>query len=266
MEWRPRSQILGGAGAGVGGAGAGAGAGVGGGFAAEQPAEKTTLQAAASDRFKSMSNQTTAAAQTAGARRQASESIYSLANSLDPNKATEWIAQASPYLRAVPGLSDKLAQFSTDATLLNQEYSKNLLTQFASGAAKGNLNPQEVTIFQKSVGAFSDPKHATKWNAALGIAGADKDEAKMTFLENYTGDPAKFNKAWIDSADNIKIYNHPKVNQFLTEQVKSWAAKPNKSTNEAPVLPPGFEFGLSKDGRSYKIKKPDGSLMNIGGQ
>lgn len=257
MEVVPRSSVI--SGFGTGGVG-----GTGGGFAAEQPSEKTTLQSAARKRFETMSEQSTAAAQTAGTRRQASESIYNLAESLDPNKATEWVAQASPYLRSIPGLSDKLAQFSTDATLLNQEYSKNLLTQFASGAAKGNLNPQEVTIFQKSVGAFSDPKHATKWNAALGIAGADKDEAKMTFLENYTGDPAKFNKAWIDSPDNIKIYNHPKVNQFLTEQVQSWAAKPNKSTNEAPVLPPGFEFGMSKDGSSYKIKKPDGSLMTIG--
>lgn len=240
--------------------------GAGSGSERPQTASDIALQKAASERFTTMSNQATIAAQAAGARRQSSESIYNLAESLDPNKFKEWVSNATPYLRALPGIGDRLDQFATDATLLNQEYSKNLLTQFASGAAKGNLNPQEVTIFQKSVGAFSDPKAATKWNAALGIAGADKDEAKMSFLESYTGDPAKFNTAWINSPDNIKIYNHPKVEQFLKEQVSQWYAKQNKSADEqqkGPTMPPGFQFGSNKAGELL-IKKPDGSIMKLG--
>lgn len=240
--------------------------GVGGGAERQQTAGDVALQKAASERFTAMSNQATTAAQAAAARRQSSESIYNLAESLDPNKFKEWVSNATPYLRALPGIGDRLDQFATDATLLNQEYSKNLLTQFASGAAKGNLNPQEVTIFQKSVGAFSDPKAATKWNAALGIAGADKDEAKMSFLESYTGDPAKFNTAWVNSPDNIKIYNHPKVEQFLNEQVSQWYAKQNKSADEqqkGPTMPPGFQFGSNKAGEML-IKKPDGSIMKLG--
>jgi hypothetical protein len=51
------------------------------------------------------------------------------------------------------------------------------------------------------------------------------------------------------------LYNHPKVNQFLNEQI---TANPS-----APVLPAGFQLVQGKSGR-YGVKKPDGTVMFIG--
>ncbi len=93
------------------------------------------------------------------------------------------------------------------------------------------------------------------------IAAADKDDARQRFIDAYTGDPKAVYTAWANSPDNPRLYNHPKVNQFLNEQIASWQKGGSQGT---PVMPSGFTVGRSKSTGAILIKKPDGSTYTIG--
>jgi hypothetical protein len=97
--------------------------------------------------------------------------------------------------------------------------------------------------------------------AAFEVALADKDIAKNQFVEAYKGDPGKISTAWQNSPDNRPVFNHPKFDQFLNEQVNSWV---QGGAQGKPVLPAGFQFGTGKTSGSYLIKKPDGTIYRIG--
>lgn len=215
-------------------------------------------------RFGEFSAQSGEAASTATDRRLAGERIYSLADRIDGNKFTNLTADAAGYMRSLPFVGDKFDQYVSDVALFNRDRSQMVLRGLNN--VKGNANETENKVVSQAAVSVTDPKVSTKWVAALEMAAADKDMARQNFVENYAGDPGKIHTAWQNSPDNPRIYNNPRVNQFLTEQVQSWIAKPNKGKDEAPILPAGFQFGMSKDGSSYKIKKPDGSVMTIGNQ
>ena len=96
---------------------------------------------------------------------------------------------------------------------------------------------------------------------ALEIASADKDDARQKFIDAYTGDPKSVYTAWSNSPDNPRLYNHPKVNQFLTEQIGAWQ---KGGSQGVPVLPSGFTAGRSKSTGGILIKKPDGTTYTVG--
>lgn len=237
--------------------------GVGSGAEAPQTASDVAQNKAAEERFTTFSKASFEKAQTAPTRKQAAEFLYSASDKMDPNAATPFFAQTAGYLRVIPGVGDKYDSFVGDYKLMNQTRSKNILTGFQS--VKGNANPQEVKIVEDAANnPVQDPKWTTKWVSALEIASADKDLAQDEFVANFKGDARKVNLEWEKSPQNPRIYNHPKVDQFLNEQFNEWAARGANRSASGPVLPAGFVGGMSKDGNSFKIKKPDGSIMTIG--
>lgn len=247
------------------GGGVGTSGGVGGGAGGNltQTASDVAQNKAAEDRFATFSKTSFEKAQTAPTRKQAAEFLYSASDKMDPNAATPFFAQTAGYLRVIPGVGDKYDSFVGDYKLMNQTRSKNILTGFQS--VKGNANPQEVKIVEDAANnPVQDPKWTTKWVSALEIASADKDLAQDEFVSSFKGDARKVNSEWEKSPQNPRIYNHPKVDQFLTEQFNSWSAQGANRSASGPVLPAGFVGGMSKDGSSFKIKKPDGSIMTIG--
>lgn len=232
----------------IGGTGAG---GTGGGLT--QTASDVAQNKAAEERFTSFSKMSFENAQTAPTRKQSAEFLYSAADKMDPNVATPFFAQAGSYLRAVPGVGDKYDSFVGDYTLMNQTRSKNILSGF--GSVKGNANPQEVKIVENAANdPTRDPRWTTKWVSALEIAAADKDVARDQFVTGYKGDARNVTTEWANSPNNPKIYNHPKVDQFLREQISANPAK--------PVLPAGFSLVQNKD-KQYGVRKPDGSVMPL---
>jgi hypothetical protein len=166
----------------------------------------------------------------------------------------------------IPGVGQNLERFRTNFTLFNQQYNRAVTTQMAGPAAKGNLNETEVGLFKGATYSTSDPKAATQWIMAREIALADKDRAKSEFLADYRtqgGDPGQFENEWAKSDRNIRIYNHPKVDQFLNERVQEGISRmqPNQTTPEFN-LPPGFTAqGYSNDRTGIVIRKPDGSTF-----
>lgn len=233
-----------------------AGTGFGGaGTGAEKPqtASDIAQNKAAEERFTTFSKTSYENAQTAPTRKQSSEFLYSAADKMDPNAATPFFAETAGYLRVIPGVGDKFDSFVGDYKLMNQTRSKNILTGFQS--VKGNANPQEVKIVEDAANnPVKDPKWSTKWVSALEIATADKDLAKDQFVSSYRGEARNVTTDWANSPQNPRIYNHPKVEQFLTEQIKANPAK--------PVLPAGFNLVQNKD-KQYGIRKPDGSVMPL---
>jgi hypothetical protein len=243
------SEIRGGA---IGGAGGAGGAGGTGGGLTQTASDIAKNKAAEADYLK-FSEKASENAQTAPTRRQAAEFLYSASDKMDPNAATPFFAQAAGYLRVIPGVGDKYDSFVGDYKLMNQTRSKNILTGFQS--VKGNANPQEVKIVEDAANnPVQDPKWTTKWVSALEIAAADKDLAKEEWKSNYQGDTRKAVTEWEKSPQNPRIYNHPRVDQFLTEQIKANPAK--------PVLPAGFSLVQNKD-KQYGVRKPDGSVMQL---
>jgi hypothetical protein len=156
-------------------------------------------------------------------------------------------------MRAIPGVGDKFDSLVGNVNLLNKTRSEGVLKGLSN--IKGNANAFEGGIVDKATTGVTDPKFVTKYVSALEIAAADKDDARQRFIDSYTGEPKAIYTAWSNSPDNPRIYNHPKVNQFLNEQI---AANPSK-----PVLPAGFTLVQGKSGR-YGVKKPDGTVMFIG--
>jgi hypothetical protein len=215
---------------------------------AQEAVNKTT-----SELYSKFANISQDAALTSSDRKVSAEFLYNAAEQLDPNKTTEWFATGASYLRAIPGVGDKFDSLVGNVNLLNKTRSEGVLKGL--GNIKGNANAFEGGIVDKATTGVTDPKFVTKYVSALEIAAADKDDARQKFLDAYTGDPKSVYTAWANSPDNPRLYNHPKVNQFLNEQI---AANPS-----APILPAGFQLVQGKSGR-YGVKKPDGNVMFIG--
>jgi hypothetical protein len=222
------------------------------------PAQEA-INRAASDRYNEFTKTSLESALTVGDRTRSAEYLYNAAEQLDPNKATEFLSSAASYIRAIPGVGDKFDPLVGNVSLFNKTRSEGVLKGLQS--IKGNANAFEGAIVDKATTGVSDPKFVTKYISAIEIASAAKDEARQRFLDNYTGDPKAVFTAWQNSPDNPRIYNHPKVNQFLTEQIQSWQ---RGGSQGAPVLPSGFTAGRSKSTGAVLIKKPDGSTFTVG--
>jgi hypothetical protein len=216
------------------------------------PAQEA-VNLATSNRYNEFTKTALDAALTVGDRKVSAEYLYNASNELDPNKLTEFFATGAAYMRAIPGVGDKFDSLVGNVNLLNKTRSEGVLKGLSN--IKGNANAFEGGIVDKATTGVTDPRFVTKYVSALEIAVADKDDARQRFIDTYTGDPKAIYTAWSNSPDNPRIYNHPKVNQFLNEQI---AANPTK-----PVLPAGFQLVQGKSGR-YGIRKPDGSVMPVG--
>jgi len=216
------------------------------------PAQEA-VNLATSNRYNEFTKTALDAALTVGDRKVSAEYLYNAAEQLDPNKLTEFFATGASYMRAIPGVGDKFDSLVGNVNLLNKTRSEGVLKGLSN--IKGNANAFEGGIVDKATTGVTDPKFVTKYVSALEIAAADKDDARQRFIDSYTGDPKAVYTAWANSPDNPRLYNHPKVNQFLNEQI---VANPTK-----PVLPAGFQLVQGKSGR-YGIKKPDGSVMPVG--
>ena len=226
--------------------------GVAGAVAKISPAQEA-VNLATSNRYNEFTKTSLDAALTVGDRKTSAEYLYNASNELDPNKLTEFFATGAAYMRAIPGVGDKFDSLVGNVNLLNKTRSEGVLKGLSN--IKGNANAFEGGIVDKATTGVTDPKFVTKYVSALEIAAADKDDARQRFIDAYTGDPKAIYTAWSNSPDNPRIYNHPKVNQFLNEQI---AANPSK-----PVLPAGFQLVQGKSGK-YGVKKPDGTVMPVG--
>ena len=242
----------------AGGAGTSATGGVPGAVAKISPAQEA-VNRATSDRYNEFTKTSLDAAMTVGDRKTSAEFLYNAAEQLDPNKLTEFFATGASYMRAIPGVGDKFDSLVGNVNLLNKTRSEGVLKGLSN--IKGNANAFEGGIVDRATTGVTDPKFVTKYVSALEIAAADKDDARQRFIDAYTGDPKSVYTAWANSPDNPRLYNHPKVNQFLTEQINAWQQGGSQGT---PVLPSGFTAGRSKSTGAILIKKPDGSTYTVG--
>lgn len=253
IELRSRASILGSPISGQGGSNQGAGAVV-----EASPAQKT-LDLAANDRFLAFSKSSLESASSAGARKIAAEQLYDLATQVNNNKLTGLQASIASYMNVIPGVGKLFEQDITDVTRMTQLIKTAQLEKTAM--QKGAASNFDAKTIGESYASITDPASSTRMAAAFEVALADKDIAQNQFVENYTGDPKKATTAWQNSPDNKPVFNHPKFNQFLSEQVNSWAQGGGQGK---PVLPAGFQFGTGKTSGSYLIKKPDGTIYRIG--
>jgi hypothetical protein len=253
IELVPLSSILNPPKAGQGGAGQGAGAVV-----EASPAQKT-LDLAANDRFLAFSKSSLESASSAGGRKLAAEQLYDLATQIKNNKLTGLQAGIASYMNVIPGVGKLFEQDIVDVTRMTQLIKTAQLQKTAE--QKGAASNFDAKTIAESYASVPDPEAATKMAAAFEVALADKDIAQNQFVENYSGDPKKAVTAWQTSPDNKPVFNHPKFDQFLNEQVKTWA---QGGAQGKPVLPAGFQFGTGKTSGSYLIKRPDGSIYRIG--
>lgn len=242
----------------AGGAGTSATGGVPGAVAKISPAQEA-VNRATSDRYNEFTKTSLDAAMTVGDRKTSAEFLYNAAEQLDPNKLTEFFATGASYIRAIPGVGDKFDSLVGNVNLLNKTRSEGVLKGLSN--IKGNANAFEGGIVDRATTGVTDPKFVTKYVSALEIAAADKDDARQRFIDAYTGDPKSVYTAWANSPDNPRLYNHPKVNQFLTEQINAWQQGGSQGT---PVLPSGFTAGRSKSTGAILIKKPDGTTYTVG--
>ncbi len=232
--------------------------GVAGAVAKISPAQEA-VNLATSNRYNEFTKTALDAALTVGDRKTSAEYLYNASDELDPNKLTEFFSTGAAYMRAIPGVGDKFDSLVGNVNLLNKTRSEGVLKGLSN--IKGNANAFEGGIVDKATTGVSDPKFVTKYVSALEIAAADKDDARQRFIDSYTGDPKAIYTAWSNSPDNPRIYNHPKVNQFLSEQVAAWQRGGSQGT---PVMPSGFTVGRSKSTGAILIKKPDGSTYTVG--
>ena len=251
VEYKSRADLL------AGRTGVGA-TGSTGAIAELSPAQQA-VNLATSNRFNEYTKASLDSAMTAPDRRMSAEYLYNSAEQLDPNKFTEWLASGAAYARAIPGVGDKLDSYVGNVALFNKDRSQGVLKGLNN--IKGNANAFEGGIVDKATVGTTDPKFVTKYVSALEIAAADKDEARQRFLDSYTGDPKSIYTAWSTSPDNPRLYNHPKVNQFLSEQINAWQQGGSQGN---PVLPSGFTAGRSKSTGAILIKKPDGTTYTVG--
>ena len=232
--------------------------GVAGAVAKISPAQEA-VNLATSNRYNEFTKTALDAALTVGDRKTSAEYLYNAAEQLDPNKLTEFFATGGAYIRAIPGVGDKFDSLVGNVNLLNKTRSEGVLKGLSN--IKGNANAFEGGIVDKATTGVTDPKFVTKYVSALEIAAADKDDARQRFIDSYTGDPKAVYTAWANSPNNPRLYNHPKVNQFLNEQINSWQQGGSQGT---PVMPSGFTVGRSKSTGAILIKKPDGSTYTVG--
>lgn len=213
---------------------------------------QATLDEASKQRFTTFSAESAAGAKSATGRKLAGEQLYDLSTRIQNNRLTGLQAGAYGFMNAIPGIGKMFEQDIVDITRMNQSIATAQLetTKDQKGAAS-NLDAQ---VIARGYASLNDPAAATRLLAVQEIALADRDIARNQFVENYTGDPGKIGTAWAKSPDNKPIFNHPKFDQFLKEQI---AANPQK-----PTLPAGFQLVQGRSGR-YGIKKPDGSVMTI---
>jgi hypothetical protein len=253
IELKSRAAILNPPKAGQGGTSQGTGAVV------EASPAQQTLDAATNARFLDFSKKSLESADSAGGRKLAAEQLYDLATQINNNKLTGLQAGVYSYMNAIPGVGKLFEQDITDVTRMNQMIKTAQLEKTAM--QKGAASNLDATTIEKSYASITDPAASTRMAAAFEIALADKDVAKNQFVEAYRGDPSKISTAWQNSPDNKPLFNHPKYNQFLNEQVNSWV---QGGAQGKPVLPAGFQFGTGKTSGSYLIKKPDGTIFRIG--
>jgi len=253
MELRPLSSILNPPKVGQGGAGQGSGAVV-----EVSPAQKT-LDTAANDRFLAFSKKALEAADTASGRKIAAEQLYDLATQIKNNKLTGLQAGIASYMNVIPGVGKLFEQDIVDVTRMTQLIKTAQLQKTLE--QKGAASNFDAKTIADSYASVPDPEAATKMAAAFEVALADKDIAKNQFVEAYTGNPSKAMTAWQTSPDNKPLFSHPKFDQFLSEQVNTWAQGGGQGK---PVLPAGFQFGTGKTSGSYLIKRPDGTIYRIG--
>jgi hypothetical protein len=221
--------------------------------------EQATLDAAANERFLSFSKKALESADSASGRKIAAEQLYDLATQVNNNKLTGLQAGIAGYMNAIPGVGKLFEQDITDVTRMTQMIKTAQLEKTAM--QKGAASNLDATTIEKSYASITDPASSTRMAAAFEVALADKDVAKNQFVEAYTGNPGKASTAWQNSPDNKPLFNHPKFDQFLSEQVNTWA---KGGAQGKPVLPAGFQFGTGKTSNSYMIKKPDGTIYRIG--
>jgi hypothetical protein len=236
----------------VGGAAGGGGVNLGN-VNPPQTANDIALQKAAETRFGDFSKSVVSSAETANDRIAASQRMYDIAERVNGNKFTDLTAEGAAYMRGLPFVGDKFDQYVSDVKMFNVDKSKQVLAGLNN--IKGNANGFEGAVVEKSASSITDPKAATKFIAALEIAAAEKDLAAQRFLESYNGPAGEARTQWSSSPQNPRIYNHPKVDQFLREQISANPAK--------PVLPAGFGLVQNKAGQ-YGVRKPDGSVMSLG--
>jgi hypothetical protein len=248
LTQRPTTGVTGGV---TGGAPSGA-------VAKISPAQEA-VNLATSNRYNEFTKTALDAALTVGDRKTSAEYLYNAAEQLDPNKLTEFFSTGAAYMRAIPGVGDKFDSLVGNVNLLNKTRSEGVLKGLSN--IKGNANAFEGGIVDRATTGVTDPKFVTKYVSALEIAAADKDDARQRFIDAYTGDPKAVYTAWANSPDNPRLYNHPKVNQFLNEQIASWQQGGSQGT---PVMPSGFTVGRSKSTGAILIKKPDGSTYTVG--
>lgn len=232
--------------------------GVAGAVAKVSPSQ-ATLDTAANDRFLAFSKSSLEAASGAGGRKAAAEQLYDLATQVNNNKLTGLQAGIASYMNAIPGVGKLFEQDITDVTRMTQLIKTAQLDKTA--AQKGAASNFDAKTIGESYASITDPASSTRMAAAFEVALADKDIAQNQFVESYTGDPKKAMTAWQNSPDNKPLFNHPKFNQFLSEQVNTWV---QRGAEGKPVLPAGFQFGTGKTSGSYLIKKPDGTIYRIG--
>jgi hypothetical protein len=232
--------------------------GVAGAVAKVSPAQ-ATLDTAANDRFLAFSKSSLEAASGAGGRKIAAEQLYDLATQVNNNKLTGLQAGIASYMNAIPGVGKLFEQDITDVTRMTQLIKTAQLDKTA--AQKGAASNFDAKTIGESYASITDPASSTRMAAAFEVALADKDIAQNQFVESYSGDPKKAMTAWQNSPDNKPLFNHPKFNQFLSEQVNTWV---QRGAEGKPVLPAGFQFGTGKTSGSYLIKKPDGTIYRIG--
>lgn len=229
-----------------------------GAVAKASPAQQT-LDAATNARFLDFSKNSLESANSASGRKIAAEQLYDLATQVNNNKLTGLQAGVYGYMNAIPGIGKLFEQDITDVTRMTQMIKTAQLEKTAM--QKGAASNLDATTIEKSYASITDPASSTRMAAAFEVALADKDVAKNQFVEAYKGDPGKISTSWQNSPDNKPIFNHPKFDQFLNEQVNSWV---QGGAQGKPVLPAGFQFGTGKTSGSYLIKKPDGTIYRIG--
>jgi hypothetical protein len=234
------------------------GAGGGGAVAEVSPSQKT-INETADARFKTFSKNSQDASDTAGGRKLAAQQLYDLSTRIDNNKLTGIQAGVYSYMNAIPGIGKLFEQDITDVTRMNQAIATAQLEKTAQ--QKGAASNLDAQVIARGYATLTDPATATRMLAAQEEALADKDLARQRFIEGYMGDPGKVTTAWEKAPENQPIFNHPKFNQFLTEQVVNWQ---KGGSQGAPVMPAGFTVGRSKSTGAILIKKPDGSLFTVG--
>jgi len=230
----------------------------GGAVAKVSPAQ-ATLDTAANERFLAFSKSSLEAATSASGRKLAAEQLYDLATQIKNNKLTGLQAGIASYMNVIPGVGKLFEQDIVDVTRMTQLIKTAQLQKTAE--QKGAASNFDAKTIAESYASVPDPEAATKMAAAFEVALADKDIARNQFVENYSGDPKKATTAWQTSPDNKPVFNHPKFDQFLNEQVNTWV---QGGAQGKPVLPAGFQLGTGKTSGSYLIKRPDGSIYRIG--